>query len=42
MKKSFIIYFFILLSIIVLTTLYLIEIPSPSTIILEQFTLDLK
>ena len=42
MKNRYIIYFFVILTIIVFTTLYMTEIPSPSVIITEQFTLNLK
>ncbi len=42
MKNRYIIYFFAILTIIVFATLYMIEIPSPSTIISEKYTLDLK
>ena len=42
MKNTYIIYFFVLLTIIVFITLYMIEIPSPSAIINEKYTLNLK
>ncbi len=42
MKNSYIIYFFLILTIIVFTILYMIEIPSPSAIINEKYTLNLK
>ena len=42
MKNKYIIYFFAILIIIVLVTLYMIEIPSPSAIITETYTLNLK
>ncbi len=42
MKKTYIIYFFVILTIIVFTTLYMIEIPAPSAIITEKYTLKLK
>jgi len=42
MKNRYIIYFFAIVTIIVLTGLYMIEIPSPSAIITEKYTLNLK
>ena len=42
MKNRYIIYFFAILTIIVFTGLYMIEIPSPSIIITEKYTLNLK
>ncbi len=42
MKNKYIIYFFIILTIIVCVTLYIIEIPSPSAIITEKYNLELK
>ncbi len=42
MKNTYIIYFFIILTIIVFATLYMIEIPAPTTIITEEHKLDLK
>ncbi len=42
MKNKYIIYFFIILTIIVFVALYMIEIPSPSTIITEKYNLDNK
>ncbi len=42
MKNSYIIYFFIILTIIVFVTLYMIEIPSPSGIITENYNLEVK
>tara|TARA_X000000950_G_C13489951_1_gene487379 strand:- start:117 stop:245 length:129 start_codon:yes stop_codon:yes gene_type:complete len=42
MKNRYIIYIFAILTIIVFITLYMIEIPSPATIITEKYTLDLK
>ena len=41
-KQVYYIYFFAILTIIVFTGLYIIEIPSPSTIITEKYTLNLK
>ena len=42
MKTRYIIYFFVILTIIVLTSLYMIEIPSPSAIITEKYSLNIK
>ncbi len=42
MNNRYIIYFFILLIIITFTALYMIDIPSPSAIITEKYTIDLK
>ena len=42
MKNRYIIYFFLTLTIIVFIALYMIEIPAPSTIIKEKYTLNLK
>ena len=42
MKNRYIIYIFIIVTIIVFTGLYMIEIPSPSAIITEKYTLNLK
>ncbi len=42
MNNRYIIYFFILLIIIIFTALYMIDIPSPSAIITEKYTIDLK
>ncbi len=42
MKNRYITYFFIILTIIVFVTLYLIEIPTPSSIITEKYNLELK
>ncbi len=42
MKNSYIIYFILILTIIVFSTLYMIEIPVPSTNITEEYKLDLK
>ena len=42
MKNTYIIYFFVLLTIIVFIALYMIEIPAPSAIINEKYTLNLK
>ena len=42
MKNRYIIYFFVILTIIVFTALYMIEIPAPSAIITENYTLNLK
>ena len=42
MKNKYIIYFFAVLTIIILAALYMIEIPSPSVIISEKYTLNLK
>ena len=42
MKNTYIIYFFAILTIIIFTTLYMIEIPSPSVNITEKYTLNLK
>ena len=42
MKNRYIIYFFTILTIIVFVTLYMIEIPSPSAIITEEYNLELK
>jgi len=42
MKNKYIIYFFAVLVVIMLTALYMIEIPSPSLIITEKYTLNLK
>tara|TARA_A100000164_G_scaffold321809_1_gene304665 strand:+ start:279 stop:407 length:129 start_codon:yes stop_codon:yes gene_type:complete len=42
MKNNYIIYIFAILTIIVLGALYFIEIPSPSSIITEKYTLNLK
>ncbi|GIR47671.1 MAG: hypothetical protein CM15mP57_7130 [Alphaproteobacteria bacterium] len=42
MKNRYIIYFFIILTIIVFIALYMIEIPSPSAIITEKYNLNLK
>tara|TARA_A100001035_G_scaffold44156_1_gene31124 strand:+ start:1620 stop:1748 length:129 start_codon:yes stop_codon:yes gene_type:complete len=42
MKNKYIIYFFAIVTIILFTALYMIEIPSPSVIISEKYTLNLK
>jgi len=42
MKNRYIIYIFAALTIIVFIGLYMIEIPSPSTIVTEKITLNLK
>ena len=42
MKNRYIIYIFAILTIIVFTTLYLIEVPSPSATITEKYNLDIK
>tara|TARA_Y100001970_G_C14086668_1_gene777721 strand:+ start:734 stop:862 length:129 start_codon:yes stop_codon:yes gene_type:complete len=42
MKNKYIIYFFAILTIIVILTLYMVEIPSPSKIVTENYTLNLK
>ncbi len=42
MKSRYIIYFFIILTIIVFVALYMIDIPSPSEIITEKYNLELK
>ncbi len=42
MKNTYIIYIFVILTIIVFSTLYMIEIPSPSAIITEKYNLNLK
>ncbi len=42
MNNRYIIYFIIILTIIVFTGLYMIEIPSPSANITEKYTLNLK
>ncbi len=42
MKNRYIIYFFVILTIIVFITLFMIEIPSPSTIITEKYNLNIK
>ena len=42
MKNRYIIYFFIILTIIVFAALYMIDIPSPSEIITEKYNLELK
>ena len=42
MKNKYIIYFFAILTIVIFATLYMIEIPSPSTIITEKYTLNIK
>ena len=42
MKNRYIIYFFVIITIIVLVTLYMIDIPSPSSIIIEKYNLDIK
>ncbi len=42
MKNRYIIYFFIILTIIVIVALYMIDIPSPSEIITEKYNLELK
>ena len=42
MNNRYIIYFFGILTIILFLTLYIIEIPSPSAIITEKYTLNLK
>ena len=42
MKNRYITYFFIILTIIVFVALYMIDIPSPSEIITEKYTLELK
>ena len=42
MKNRYIIYFFIILTIIVFVALYMIDIPSPSEIITEKYNLKLK
>ena len=42
MKNRYIIYFFVILTIIVFTALYMIDIPSPSSTIVEKYTLDIK
>tara|TARA_B100000900_G_C20398979_1_gene641905 strand:- start:435 stop:563 length:129 start_codon:yes stop_codon:yes gene_type:complete len=42
MKNRYIIYIFIILTIIVFIGLYMIDIPSPSVIITEKYNLELK
>ena len=42
MSNKYIIYIFVILTIFVFATLYMIEIPSPSTIITEKYSLKLK
>ncbi len=42
MNNRYIIYFFAILTTIILITLYMIEIPSPAAIITEKYNLDLK
>ena len=42
MKNSYIIYFFLILIIIVFLVLYMTEIPAPSSIVNEKYTLDIK
>lgn len=42
MKNKYIIYIFAALTIIMFTVLYMIEIPSPSVIITEKYTINLK
>ena len=42
MNNNYIIYFFVILTIIVFITLYMVEIPSPSSVITEKYTLSLK
>ncbi len=42
MKNSYIIYFLAILTIMVFVALYMIDIPSPSVIITEKHTLNLK
>tara|TARA_B100001057_G_C22479350_1_gene805810 strand:- start:611 stop:739 length:129 start_codon:yes stop_codon:yes gene_type:complete len=42
MKNKYIIYFFAVLTIIIFAALYTTEIPSPSIVITEKYTLNLK
>ena len=42
MKNRYIIYFILILTIIVFSTLYMVDIPSPSKIITEKYTLKIK
>ncbi len=42
MKNSYIIYFFVILTMIIFISLYMIDIPSPSTIITEKYSLNLR
>ncbi len=42
MRNKHIIYIFVIVTIIVFTVLYMIEIPSPSSIITEKYTLNIK
>ena len=42
MKKNYFLLFFILLIIIITVSLYIIEIPSPSSIVTEVYPLDIK
>tara|TARA_B100001027_G_C16008247_1_gene215740 strand:- start:365 stop:493 length:129 start_codon:yes stop_codon:yes gene_type:complete len=42
MKNTYIIYFFVILTIIVFIALYMIEIPSPSANITEKYKLNIK
>tara|TARA_Y100001935_G_C16978386_1_gene347525 strand:+ start:60 stop:188 length:129 start_codon:yes stop_codon:yes gene_type:complete len=42
MKNRIIIYFFVILTIILFATLYMIEIPSPEATITEKYILNLK
>tara|TARA_B100000963_G_scaffold355722_1_gene374493 strand:- start:884 stop:1012 length:129 start_codon:yes stop_codon:yes gene_type:complete len=42
MKNRYIIYFFAIVTILIFIGLYMIEIPSPSAIINEKYTLNLK
>ena len=42
MKNRYIIYFFVILTIILFTVLYMIDIPSPGAVITEKYTLNQK
>lgn len=42
MKNKYLLYFFIVIVIIIIISLYFIEIPAPSTKILESYNLNLK
>ena len=42
MKNRYIIYFFVILTISILITLYMIDIPSPSATVTEKYSLNLK
>ena len=42
MKNRYIIYFFVILTIILFIVLYMIEIPSPAAVITEKYTLNQK